>query len=71
MVLTDTEKHRVIQKFFPALKGHLLEGPDLDGYFTDALGRARRKGWSDEEIERAARTGKWKKPGVAPGQSLG
>lgn len=61
MVLTDNEKHRVIQKFFPALKGHLLEGPDLEGYFNDAVSRARRKGWTDEEIQGAAKTKKWRR----------
>ncbi len=64
MLLNDTEKHRVIQKFFPTLKGHLLAGDDLEGYFLDAIARARKKGWSDEEIQNAAKTGKWKKAGA-------
>jgi len=71
MLLSDSEKHRVIHKFFPTLKGHLLEGTDLDGYFTDAIGRARHKGWSDDEIEQAAKTGKWKKAGATRIQTFG
>ena len=47
MLSRNNEKHRVIQKFFPTLKGHLHEGSDLEVHFTDALDRARRKGWTD------------------------
>ena len=71
MFLTDAEKHRVIQMFFPVLKGHLPEGTDLKDYSVDALSRARRKGWSDAEIEHAAKTGKWKKPGATTGEAFG
>ena len=70
MDLTDTEKHRVIHKFFPTLKGHLLEGSDLEGYFVDAISRAQRKGWTNDEIERAAKTRRWKKVDAAPSQSI-
>ena len=62
MNLTVTEKHRVIYKFFPALRGHLLEEDDLAAYFADASQRARNRGWSESEIEQAAKSGKWKKP---------
>ena len=71
MFLTDAEKHRVIRKFFPVLKGHLLEATDLEDYFVDALSRARSKGWSEAEIEHAAKTGKWKKPGATTGEAFG
>ena len=71
MVLSDNEMHRVIQKFFPALKGHLLEGENLEGFFSDALSRARNKGWSDEEIQQAAKTGKWRKSRTPPNETFG
>ena len=64
--LTETEKHRVIYKFFPALRGHWLENDDLEAYFADASQRARNRGWSESEIEQSAKTGKWKKRGAAP-----
>ena len=63
--LTETEKHRVIYKFFPALRGHLLENDDLEAFFSDASQRARNRGWSDSEIEQAAKSGKWKKQRAA------
>ena len=68
MNLTDNEKHRVIYKFFPALRGHLLEADDLEAYFEDASERARNRGWSDSEIEHAAKIGKWKKASAQPSQ---
>ena len=69
MDLTTTEKHRVIYKFFPALRGHLLEEGDLEAYFADASQRARKRGWSDSEIELAAKSGKWKKPSSRTAQT--
>ncbi|MGI9522579.1 MAG: hypothetical protein ACR2PG_13120 [Hyphomicrobiaceae bacterium] len=71
MELTASEKHRVIRKFFPTFRGHLLEGDDLEGYFSDAIAKARRKGWTDEEIARAGKTGKWKKDGPPPSPASG
>lgn len=61
MQLTDTEKHRVIYKFVPTMRGHLLDGDNLEFFYSDANTRARKRGWSLNEIEAAARTGKWKK----------
>ncbi len=55
-------KHRIVYRFMPHLKGMLFEGDTLDGYLTDAVARAVHRGWSDDEILLAARTGKWKKP---------
>ena len=60
--LSQNEKHRVIHKFLPALRGHWLEGDDMDDFYTDAVRRARNRGWSDAEIERCAKAGKWSKP---------
>lgn len=71
MVLTDNEKHRVIQKFVPALRGHLLEGANLEGFFSDAVSRARNKGWSDEEIQQAAKTGKWRRSRTLSSDTFG
>ena len=55
-------KHRIVYRFMPHLKGMLFEGDTLDGYLTDAVARAVHRGWRDDEVLLAARTGKWKKP---------
>jgi hypothetical protein len=61
MTLNDTEKHRVIYKFLPTLRGHLLEGDDLEQFYADAIRRAQRRGWSERNLEAAAKSGKWRK----------
>ncbi len=53
------EMHRVIYKFLPALRGCLLTGQDLEGYFADAVERAAALGWSIEDLLSAARSNKW------------
>ncbi|MEM6495380.1 MAG: hypothetical protein AAF709_01495 [Pseudomonadota bacterium] len=55
-------KHRIVYRFMPHLKGMLFEGDTLDGYLADSVARATHRGWSDDELLAAARTGKWKKP---------
>ena len=61
MELSESQRHRVIVKFFPVLRGHCLTGDSLDGYYAEAVARALKRGWAEEEIQSAARTGKWKK----------
>ena len=61
MKLSESQRHRVIIKFFPVLRGHRLTGESLDGFYTEAVTRALKRGWSADEIQAAAHTGKWKK----------
>ncbi len=61
MQLSDVQRHRVIYKFLPALRGHWLEGDSLDGFYEDATRRALKRGWTADDLEHAARSGKWSK----------
>lgn len=61
MELSESQRHRVIVKFFPVLRGHRLTGESLDGFYAEAVARALKRGWSEDEVQAAARTGKWKK----------
>ena len=61
MLLSDVQKHRVIYKFLPALRGHWLEGESLEGFYEDATRRALKRGWSMSDLATAARSGKWSK----------
>ena len=61
MQLNDVQKHRVIYKFLPSLRGHWLEGESLDGFYEDATRRALKRGWSTRDLEYAAQSGKWSK----------
>lgn len=60
--LDEPHKHRVIYRFLPDLRGMLFVDDALEGYFLDAVDRARRKGWVDADITTQAMTGHWKKP---------
>jgi len=59
--LNQTEKHRIIYRFIPNMRGILLDGEALDGYLADAAERAGRKGWSELELASAATSGQWKR----------
>ncbi len=64
--LDDTQKHRVIYRFLPNMRGMLLRGEALEGYFSDASNRAIQRGWTDIELAQAARTGQWRRPKPQP-----
>jgi hypothetical protein len=59
--LGSTEKHRIIYRFLPHMRGILFDEDVIDGHFTDAVQRAGKKGWGADELAAAAVAGNWRR----------